>query len=68
VPSAKINASCPVLPDGILSNQKSPFGLILKGLAMQDVGISNAHFVYFTANGYLVHFVVMWYIFSRFGI
>jgi hypothetical protein len=27
------------LPDGLFSNQKSKFGLILKGLAIQDVGI-----------------------------
>jgi hypothetical protein len=31
------------LPDGIFSNQKSKFGLILKGLAMEDVGIFNGH-------------------------
>jgi hypothetical protein len=29
----------PVLPDSIFSNQKSQFGQILKGLAMEDVGI-----------------------------
>jgi hypothetical protein len=28
-----------VLPDGIFSNQKSKFGQILEGLAMEDVGI-----------------------------
>jgi hypothetical protein len=27
------------LPDGIFSNQKSQFGLILEGLAIEDVGI-----------------------------
>jgi hypothetical protein len=27
----------PVLPDGLFSNQKSKFGLNLKGLAMEDV-------------------------------
>jgi hypothetical protein len=29
----------PVLPDGVSSNQKSQFGLILKGLATEDIGI-----------------------------
>jgi hypothetical protein len=53
---------------------KNPnFGLILEGLAMQDVGILDEHLVYFTDIGYslwtfsifcgnVVYFVVMWYI------
>jgi hypothetical protein len=61
-----------VLPDGILSNQKSQFGKILEGLAMEDVGI----FMTFLSilwpngsfNGHLVHFVAIWYIFPLFGI
>jgi hypothetical protein len=28
-----------VLPDGIISNQKSQFGQILQGLAIEDAGI-----------------------------
>jgi hypothetical protein len=38
----------------------------LKGLATEDVGIFYGHleYVYY---GYLVYFMVKWYIFSRFG-
>jgi hypothetical protein len=35
------------LPDGIFSNQKSQFGYILEGLAMEDVGILYGHLVFF---------------------
>jgi hypothetical protein len=41
--------------------QKSKFGYILEGLAMEDVGIFDRHLVYFT--GDLVYFVLIWYIF-----
>jgi hypothetical protein len=41
--------SQPVLPDGILPNQKSQFGSILEGFVMVDV-----HFVYFTAKWYIL--------------
>jgi hypothetical protein len=62
-----------VLPDGIFSNQKFQFGLILEGLAMEDVGICMTilsilrstyilwPFGTFCDN--LVHFVIIWYIF-----
>jgi hypothetical protein len=67
----------PGLPDGIFSNQKSQFGLILEALAMEDVGIFYVHLGYFTAiwyilwsfgifYGHLVYFVVIWYIFPVF--
>jgi hypothetical protein len=36
------------LPDGLFSNQKSKFGQILEGLAMEDVGIFYGHLVHFT--------------------
>jgi hypothetical protein len=60
------------LPDAFFSNQKSKFGLILEGLAMEDVGIFYGHLVDFTVfcyilwtfgivRGNLAHF-------SRFGI
>jgi hypothetical protein len=57
------------LPDGIFSYQKSQFGYILEGHAMEDVGIFYGHLVHLTAiwnilwtfNGYLV------YIFTVFG-
>jgi hypothetical protein len=47
------------LPDGLFSNQKSNFGEILEGLAMEDVGIFYGH---------LVHFTVFCYILWTFGI
>jgi hypothetical protein len=37
-----------MLPNGIFSKQKSQFGQICEGLAMEDVGIFYGHFVYFT--------------------
>jgi hypothetical protein len=36
------------LPDGKFSNQKSQFGSISEGLAMEDVGMFYDHLVYFT--------------------
>jgi hypothetical protein len=45
------------LPDGSFSNQKSKFGLILEGLAMEDVGIFYGHLVHFL----LFYFMDIWY-------
>jgi hypothetical protein len=42
------------LPDGVFSKQKSQFGYILEGLAMEDVGMFYGHLVYFTAYWYIV--------------
>jgi hypothetical protein len=42
------------LPDGIFSNQKSQFGLILECLTMKDVGNFYGHSVYFTAISYIL--------------
>jgi hypothetical protein len=42
------------LPDGLFSNQKSKFGKILEGLAMEDVGILYGHLVHFTVFCYIV--------------
>jgi hypothetical protein len=64
------------LPDGLLSNQKSKFGLILEGFAMQDVGIFYGHLVHFTVfcyilwtvgivRGNLVNFSPFWYLVPR---
>jgi hypothetical protein len=57
-----------VLPDGIFSNQKSKFGLILEGLERKDIGLVSAilrpNDVFY---GDMVHVVVVSYIFSRFG-
>jgi hypothetical protein len=43
----------PGLPDGLFSKQKSHFGLIFEGLAIEDVGI------FYT---YLVQFQAIWHI------
>jgi hypothetical protein len=45
--------------DGLFSNQKSKFGKMWEGLAMEDVGIFYGH---------LVHFTVFCYILWTFGI
>jgi hypothetical protein len=37
------------MPDGLFSNQKSQFGKILEGPAMQNVVIFYVHLVYFMA-------------------
>jgi hypothetical protein len=47
------------LPDGLFSNQKSKFGLILEGLAIEDVVMFYRH---------LVHFTVFCYILWTFGV
>jgi hypothetical protein len=39
----------PGLPDGIFSNQKYHFGLILDNISLEDVGLFFAHLVYFVA-------------------
>jgi hypothetical protein len=46
------------LPDGKFSNQKSKFGLVVQGLAMEYVGILYGHLVSLTA---------VWYILWLFG-
>jgi hypothetical protein len=61
----------PGLPDVLFLNQKSKFGKILEGLAVEDVCIIYGHFVHFTV------FYIVWAFgivcrnlvyFSRFGI
>jgi hypothetical protein len=56
------------LPDGIFSNQKYLFGLILESLAMEDIGIFYGHLFFFWSLGilcsHLVYVMVIWYIFS----
>jgi hypothetical protein len=39
----------PWLPDGLFSYKKSPFGYILEGLGMENVGIFYYHLEYYTA-------------------
>jgi hypothetical protein len=64
-------AGWPMLPHDIFSNRKSQFGKILEGLATEDVGIFMAIlFILWPLclfYGHLVHFVVIGYIFSSFG-
>jgi hypothetical protein len=48
-----------MLPNGIFSNKKYQFGLILEGLAIEDVGIFNDQFV---------DFMFIWYILWSLGI
>jgi hypothetical protein len=52
------------LPDGIFSNQKSQFGQILEGLAMENFGVFNAHLEYMMPVGYILrsfsNFVEIW--------
>jgi hypothetical protein len=66
----------PGLPDGLFSNQKSKVGLILQGLAMEDVGIFRGHLIHFTVfcyiswpfgivGGNLVYFFPFWYFVPR---
>jgi hypothetical protein len=73
-----IPASKAGLPD-VFSDQKSLFGYILEGLAMEGIGVLYGHLVYFKAIwyilwlfgifcGHLVYFVVIWYILWLFGI
>jgi hypothetical protein len=61
----KMAATDSGLPDGIFSNQKSRFGLILEGLAMQDVNILYGRLVFFTTT-YLIYVVAIWYILGLF--
>jgi hypothetical protein len=54
----KRNALRSGLPDGLFTNQKSKFGKILDGLAMEDVGIFHGHFFQFTV---FSHIFDIWY-------
>jgi hypothetical protein len=72
------------MPDGLFSNQKSQFGWILEGLAMEKVGIFYVYLVYSTAfenmwsfgifYGHLIYFMVIvyfmaiWYVLWSSGI
>jgi hypothetical protein len=47
------------LPDGIFSNQKSQFGLILEGIGMVNVGILYDHMEYILYSP-LVYFMAIW--------
>jgi hypothetical protein len=45
----RANFFCTGLPDGLFSNRKSQFGLILEGLGMENVDIFYDHLANFTA-------------------
>jgi hypothetical protein len=64
------------LPDGLFSNQKSKFGYILEGLALEDVGIFYGHLIHFRVFCYilwtlgrfranLVYYSPLWYFVRR---
>jgi hypothetical protein len=64
------------LPDGLDSNQKPQFGLILEGLGVENVGIFYDHLEYFMAIwynlwpfcivcGHLVYFPQFWYVWTK---
>jgi hypothetical protein len=66
----------PGLPDGLFSNQKPQFGLILEGLGIKNVGIFYDHLEYVMAICYnlwrfdlvchhLVYFLPFWYIWTK---
>jgi hypothetical protein len=48
------------LPDGLFSHQKSKFGKILEGLAMEDVGICTLRTLG-QFYGLLLYFIDIWY-------
>jgi hypothetical protein len=56
------------LPDGFFSNQKSKFGEIFEGPNLENVVIFYGHLEYGIFYDHLVHYVLIWYIFSGFGI
>jgi hypothetical protein len=61
------------LPDGLFSNQKTQFGLILEGLRLEKVyiffmAIWNILWIFGIFYNHLVHFVFICYILSGFGI
>jgi hypothetical protein len=62
----------PGLPDGLFSNEKSKFGSILEVLRMENDGIFYVPWEYITAIWHTLssfgNFVVICYIFPRFGI
>jgi hypothetical protein len=64
------------MPVDLFSNQKSKFGKILEGLAMEDIGIFYGHLVHFSVfcyilltfgivRGKMVYFSPFWYFVSR---
>jgi hypothetical protein len=67
----------PGLPEGIFAFKKYQFEYILDGLGIENVGIFYGHLVYIMATWYIlwplgiyygIYFVIIWYVFSRFGI
>jgi hypothetical protein len=48
------------MPDGLFSNQKSQYGYILEGLAIENGGIFYVHLVYILY-GHWKYFMAVWY-------
>jgi hypothetical protein len=61
----------PGLPDGLFACQKSQFWYIFEGLGMEYFGMSFVQFLFLMPfgvfYGHLVYYVLVWYIFSKFG-
>jgi hypothetical protein len=61
-----------VLPDGLFSDKQSQFWFIFVGLGMENLGIFYGHFgtlkSIWRILPQLVYYVVIWYIFSHFGV
>jgi hypothetical protein len=53
------------LPDGLFSNQKYQFGLILQGLRLENIDIFSGHLEYFYRH--LGYFMITGYILCSFG-
>jgi hypothetical protein len=60
--AGNFNKSPAGLPDGLFSNQKYQFGLILEGLRMENVDIYIGIFY-----GHLGYFMTIWYIYCSFS-
>jgi hypothetical protein len=57
------------LPDDFFLDQKSQFGPILEGFRLENVrAFGNSLWTFGIFYDHLVHFMLIWYIFSGFGI
>jgi hypothetical protein len=65
-PSVKASLHTSGLPDGLFSNPKFPFGLILEGLTLENVDKFYGHLEYFTYR-HLGYFMTIWQILCSFG-
>jgi hypothetical protein len=68
-PSVKASLHTSGLPDGLFSNPKFPFGLILEGLTLENVDKLWPFGIFYIQTfgifyDHLADFVFIWYIFS----